>query len=160
MNPDPWAPLPPVPVDGLESIARAAWARIPILGWWLADLRWKRAAAPFRHMVHDHLIRRDSAPGQGFSDVETARIAARCAALVASEIGWPNDRFLPDDPAPTVFWAHEDGLDDTAAIMAIEAEWGIRIGDEEVVEWLSGDWQSFVGHVAVRIRPKEPGKTL
>jgi len=78
---------------------------------------------------------------------------------VATEIGWPNDRFLPSDPAATLLWAHEDGLDDTAAIMAIEAEWGIRIGDEEVVEWLAGDWQAFVARVAARIRRTEPGTT-
>ncbi|MFM7320983.1 MAG: hypothetical protein ACKO5K_05595, partial [Armatimonadota bacterium] len=116
------------------------------------DLQWKRAAAPFRDLVRALLVRRTTPQGHGFADLETARIAARCAAIVAAEMGWPNDRFVPEDPAATLFWAHEDGLDATAAVMAIEAEWGIHIDDTEFLAWIRGDWGRFVANVTGRVR--------
>jgi hypothetical protein len=50
-------------------------------------------------------------------------------------MGWPNDYFIPDDPAGGIFWAHEDGLDLESAVMDIEVYLEIHLEDAEIHTW-------------------------
>ena len=70
--------------------------------------------------------------------------AARMMTLLEEELGWKPPTFIPTDPCLVAFWAHEDGLDDVAAIRRIEHEWGIEFSDEELAKLQDYDLQAFI----------------
>jgi hypothetical protein len=134
--------------------------RIPVLGWTWADLRWKSRASSIIREIHTLLANRSIETVALFGDDPSLRdTAATLATIAAREIGWPNDRFLPDDPLATVLWAHEDGLDDMAAIQSIETTIGIELPLEWVESQWSGPWGDFVNAIHRKRFPLGFGST-
>ncbi len=64
--------------------------------------------------------------------------------LLEEELGWKPPAFILGDPCLVAFWAHEDGLDDVAAIRRIEHEWGIDFSYEELAKLQDYDLQAFI----------------
>lgn len=139
--------LPKLPIARLEGNGfDRALHKIPVAGWIWAHLRWQRRARETVRQVHRILRERSSAHnapcGKHAHSDETATALAR---MIADEIGWPSDRFHPNDPLQTILWAHRDGLDDTAAIDAIESRFDITIETSTLNELHEhGTWRDFV----------------
>lgn len=144
--------LPPLPRLDTAILEGTRFDRtleqIPVVGWIWADLRWKSRANPIVREIHALLANRSTVTVSIFGDDPSLReTAATMANIAAQEIGWPNDRFLPDDPLATVLWAHEDGLDDMAAIQSIEEEFGIVLPMDWIESEWSGTWGDFVNAI-------------
>lgn len=47
-------------------------------------------------------------------------IAAAVSRIIHENMGWPTDRYIPDDTMGILLWAHRDGLDDVGCIQDLE----------------------------------------
>ncbi len=144
--------LPPLPRLEMATLEGTRFdrtlERIPVVGWIWVDLRWKSRANPIVREIHTLLANRSIETVSFCDDDPSLRETAAAMAQIASdEIGWPNDRFLPHDPLATVLWAHEDGLDDTAALLAMEARFDIELPFPWVESRWAGTWGDFVKDV-------------
>ena len=123
-------------IDSSATKAEQFWRCIPILGWIIASTMWGERTRHIVRKIESQLKARfepDSALwGNSSAKIALARFVCKIAA---EEMGWPNDYFIPDDPAGVVFWAHEDGLDVESAVMEIEEHLGIQLEDTEVEAW-------------------------
>jgi hypothetical protein len=68
---------------------------------------------------------------------EKALFAQSICELAMLEMGWPNDHFLPDDPACVVFWNHRDSLDFATTVRDIEINFGIEVGEYDARKWFN-----------------------
>jgi len=125
-------------IDTSATKAERFWNHIPLLGWTLANVMWGERTGPIVKKIERQLKSRSELESALWG-VSAAKIAlARFVCKVAAEeMGWPNDYFIPDDPAGVVFWAHEDGLDVEAAVMEIEEHLDIKLEDAEVEAWFN-----------------------
>ncbi len=114
------------------SKAETFFGKIPFLGWMIArilqDRRFHPISITYKNLLsardHDVVIEKWHEDERGD--------AVRLMRILAEELGWRPPQFLPGDPCLVALWAYEDGLDDVAAILRIEDEWGIKFTDEEV----------------------------
>jgi hypothetical protein len=139
--------LPKLPIGRLEGNGFDRALRIiPVAGWIWADLRWQRRAQETIRQVHRILRERSSADNAPCGQqAHSSELETALARIIADEIGWPSDQFHPDDPLQTILWAHRDGLDDTAAIDAIESRFNIAIETSTLNELHEhGTWRDFV----------------
>ena len=125
-------------IDSSVTKAERFWRHIPILGWTLASMMWGERTRPIVKKIENQLKSR-SEPESGLWGANAAKITlARYVCKVAAEaMDWPNDYFIPDDPAGVVFWAHDDGLDVEIAVMEIEEHLGIKLENAEVEVWFN-----------------------
>lgn len=123
-------------IDASTTRAERFWALVPLLGWAIAGSLWDKRTRPIVVSIESQLNERQEPEsavwGEDTSRREVALIVCR---VVWKQLGWPNDHFIPEDPAAVVFWAHKDGLDVESAVMHLEDELGVRIGDAEVENW-------------------------
>ena len=68
-------------------------------------------------------------------DLQKALFAQSICELAMLEMGWPNDRFVPSDPAAIVFWNHRDTLDFSAVIRDLEDNLGMKITAADTDLW-------------------------
>ena len=123
-------------IDAATTRAERIWALIPLLGWAIAGSLWDKRTHPIVVSIESQLKERQGPESRVWGEDASRREVALIVCRVASkELGWPNDHFIPEDPAAVVFWAHKDGLDVESAVMHLEDELGIRIGDAEVENW-------------------------
>jgi len=149
-SPDPiLQPLPRLDTEMLEGTRfDRLLERIPIVGWIWADVRWRLRAFPLIREVHTRLAIRPTETLSLFGEAPSLQhTAATLATIAAQVIGWPSDRFLPDDPLATILWAHEDGLDDTSAILAMENEFGVELPMAWLETMWTGSWGDFVNAI-------------
>ena len=138
-------------IDSSVTKAERFWRHIPILGWMIASRMWGDRTRPIVKKIECQLKSR-SEPESGLWGESAAKIAlARFVCHVAAEeMGWPNDHFIPEDPAGIVFWAHDDGLDVTFAVTKIEDHLGIKLEDAAVEAWFHQTLGEVVEFVWVR----------
>ena len=75
-------------------------------------------------------------------------------AVLEEELGWEPPVFIPTDPCLVALWAHEDGLDDVAAIKRIEHDWGVQLSKEEIARVQGYDLQNFIS--LLRTKSQQP----
>jgi hypothetical protein len=88
----------------------------------------------FRPLVQDierQLLERTDTSGLWGPGPRRQKASASLCTLIMEELGWPNDRFMPEDPSGVAFWAHRDGLDGVTALMRLEREFEVHFPDEE-----------------------------
>ena len=148
---------PKLKADGFDSIeanetrAEKFWKRIPILGRTIAVSLWDARVHPIVEQVNSQLRQRAPIEEDEWGSDPARLEAAKFISLVAQrQIGWVNDRFSPLDPVSIVFWAHEDGLDDIAALQEIESEFDIKIEDSHITEIWQLNLSEFVNWVFER----------
>ena len=138
-------------IDASATKAEQFWNHIPLLGWTLAKIMWGERTYPIVKKIKCQLKSRCEPEGAlwgaNAAKIELARFVCRVAA---EEMGWPNDYFIPDDPASIVFWAHEDGLDVTFAVMEIEHHLDIKLENAEVEAWFDQTLGEVVEFLWVR----------
>jgi len=123
-------------IDASTTRAERIWALIPLLGWAIAGSLWDKRTRPIVVSIETQLKDREGPESSVWGEETTRReVALIVCRVVWKELGWPNDHFIPEDPAAVVFWAHKDGLDVESAVMQLEDELGIRIGEAEVENW-------------------------
>jgi hypothetical protein len=91
--------------------------------------------------------------------VEKALFAQSICELTMLEMGWPNDHFLPSDPAAIVFWNHRDGLDFATTIKDIESNLGIDIDSHDIEQWFDkpfGDVVDALWAEQIKILKEKP----
>lgn len=123
-------------IDSSATTAERLWKYIPILGWIIGSVMWSKRTRPIVKKIEGQLKARpepdDALWGGNAAKINLARSVCKIAA---EEMGWPNDYFIPDDPAGVVFWAHEDGLDVESAVLEIEQCMEIKLEVAEVEAW-------------------------
>lgn len=65
--------------------------------------------------------------------IEEKALARTIAQIAMAEMGWPNDRFIPDDPFEIVIWDAGDGLATGSALSKIERV--LRLAQKPESEW-------------------------
>jgi len=73
--------------------------------------------------------------------------------VAQTEMGWPTDAFVPDDPFAVVFWSYDDGLDMEWALMKIEDQLGFEIPGGDVEALASMKLGEFVSYLTQPERP-------
>lgn len=127
--------MKPLACDALTTThptrAEKALSWIPILGWTLASALEQRRFRPIVQDIERQLLDRPDTSGLWGPDPRRQKASAALRRLIMEELGWPNDRFIPEDPPGVVFWAHRDGLDGVTALTRLEREFGVQFPDEE-----------------------------
>ncbi len=125
-------------VDASATKAERFWMYVPILGWAFAQFLWNERTRPIvKNIKHQLQSRAKPEPLVWGENAERVSLAQYVCAVAKKEMGWPNDYFIPNDPAGIVFWAHDDGLDVEAAVTDIEKHLGIKLNNDEVEAWFS-----------------------
>ena len=138
-------PLPKAPLEATTpSRPEAFFGKIPILGWTIAHAMQNQRFHPIESAYKQILTSRDRDEALAEWSPDQRSDAARMMTLLEEELGWKPPTFIPTDPCLVAFWAHEDGLDDVAAIRRIEHEWGIEFSDEELAKLQDYDLQAFI----------------
>jgi len=70
------------------------------------------------------------------NDPERLKIAHLVCRLAQEYFWWPNDHFIPEDPASVAFYEHVDGMDFTGLVIGLEDELSTSFIDEEALAWL------------------------
>lgn len=123
-------------IDASATKVERLWKRVPVLGWTIAGMMWVERTRPIVKKIEGQLKARPKPDNAIWGDnAAKVALAHSVCKIAAEEMGWPNDHFVPDDPAGVVFWAHEDGLDVESAVLEIEQGLGIRLKDAEVEAW-------------------------
>jgi acyl carrier protein len=126
---------------------------LPIIGWTVAAALEKARFRPMVRTIDQQLRERPDTSEQWGSDPRRQEISATVRSLIAEELGWPNDHFIPDDPFGIAFWGHQDGLDDVSAAMRIEKQFGFRLPDSEWERfWCHGTLGEFVDRLIAHER--------
>ncbi len=109
---------------------------IPIFGPPIANLLRGLRIRPVVEQIERELLRRHppelSVWGE---DIDRALFAQSVCELAMLEMGWPNDHFVPADPAAVVFWNHRDNLDFDATIKDLEFNLGVSLGASDLSKW-------------------------
>jgi hypothetical protein len=127
-----------------------AW--IPLIGWSFVAALEKARFRPIIQEISGQLLARPDTVEHWQASEKFKSLGQPLRSLIASEFGWPNDHFLPEDPFVIVFWAHRDGLDQVFVIQTIEKESGIEItADDLKALWRDGTFGDFVKLIASRI---------
>lgn len=138
-------------IDAAATNAEKCWERIPILGWAIADMMWGKRTRPIAEKIERQLKDRSEPVSAVWGESAAGIALPRCICRVAAqEMGWPNDYFIPEDPAKIVFWAHNDGLDVESAVMEIEEHLDIKLEDAEVEAWFNQTLGEVVDFLWVR----------
>ena len=111
---------------------------IPIVGWTISHAMENARFKPIIREIEDQLLARPDTSDFWTSRNGSSEFTRLIRAILAKELDWPNDHFLPEDPMKILLWAHRDGLDGVFAIQAIEKEIGIRIPVEKFESFSSG----------------------
>ena len=137
--------------------AERFWRRIPVLGWGIANILWAERTRPIVEKIERQLKSRPE-PDSSLWGVDAAKVtlAHSVCRIVADEMSWPNARFVPDDPADVLLWAHQDGLDVEAAIMELEHYLGIKLEEAEVEAWFSRTWGEVIEFLWIRQQALHP----
>ena len=144
-------PLSKAPLEATTpSRPEAFFGKIPLLGWAIAHAMQHQRFHPIENAYKQTLTSRgrDEALAEWSPDQRSD--AARMMTLLEEEFGWKPPAFIPTDPCLVAFWAHEDGLDDVAAIRRIEHEWGIEFSDEEIAKLQDYDLQAFIALIKTK----------
>lgn len=140
------APLDAGEIDRVTgpTDAERFWAKIPLLGVSIASAMWTGRYLPIRRRFFAQLESRPESV-LGAWDDEIQSFASEVCRIAQAEMGWPNARFVPEDPYRVVFWSFDDGLDLECAMQEIAERFGIPDFDVHDVErWLEGDLGTFV----------------
>ena len=132
---------------------------IPIIGWIFGAALGRERFAPVVQRYEGTLKQRDPMLVRDTWKVEEREIVDRLAIIVSEEIGWKYPRFMPTDPLSVVFWAHQDGLDDAAAVQRIEQEFGITMSLEESCSLSRGTMIDLVAAIRAKRANQAPEPT-
>lgn len=148
-------PLPKAPLEAtMPSKTEAFFAKMPVLGWAIAHAFQKQRFRPIEDAYKKLLMSRDRDESLAQWPPEQRSDAAVLMAVLEEELGWTPPRFVPTDPCLVAFWAHEDGLDDLAALKRIEHEWGIELSNEEIASIQDYNLQDFIS--LLRTKSQQP----
>ncbi len=135
-------------VGRLERVARS----FPILGWWVAWNAWQRRTAPIVSDVSAQLSARSPTDPEVWGpDPRRQELAFWLCVVAKQEMAWPNDHFIPTDPARIIFWSHEDGLDFDCALLEIHHRFGLKIPRGEANSWFRGTFGDVVDDILIRL---------
>lgn len=144
-------PLPKAPLEATEpSKCEAFLRKIPFLGWAIAHALEGQRFQPIEQEYKKLLRSRDRDEVLALWSPEQRQDVARLMTLFEEELGWKPPAFIPTDPCLVAFWAHEDGLDNVAAIKRIEHEWGIEFSDRDIAKIPHYDLQSFIALIKTK----------
>lgn len=108
-----------------------------ISDWIDAAIVWAGCPGPIGREIARQLRNRPRPPDSIWGDdPERIHLARLVCRLAHENLWWPNDHFIPEDPARVAFFEHEDGLDLTAMVIDLEQALGTRFSDQEVLSWL------------------------
>lgn len=134
--------------------AEASWLErvapyVPVLGWIVHSHLWTKRVGPIRQRLINQLVSRPRSARRAWEGEARYRTIAQTVCEIAqTEMGWPNDAFIPADPFAVVFWSYDDGLDMEVAIMAIEDQLDLKIPDADVVDFSDKSLGEFVSYLA------------
>ena len=111
---------------------------LPIIGWTFAAALEQARFRPMVRTIEQQLRERPDTSEHWGADPRRQEIAAAVRSLIAEELGWPNDHFIPEDPFGIAFWGHQQGCEDVQTIMRIEEHFSFRFPDSE--------WERFWRH--------------
>ncbi len=154
----------PLGCDSVEttrpSIAERVWMWIPFIGWLIAAAMHQARVRPMVDDVRSQLQARPCTAESWEGDSRRLALARRVRAIIAEEIGWPNDHFIEMDPTAILLWSHRDGLDGVAVWQSLEAECQIKLPVAEFGEWLErGTLGGLVDALLARM-PESPPPLL
>lgn len=109
---------------------------IPFLGWSITSAMHQARVRPMVDDVRSQLRARPCTAESWAGDSRRLALARRVRAIIAEEIGWPNDHFIETDPTAILLWSHRDGLDAVAVWQSLEAECQLNLPVAEFGEWL------------------------
>lgn len=111
---------------------------IPFLGWTLSHAMERERFKPMIREIEDQLLARSDTSDFWACRNDSVEITKTICRIIAKELGWPNDYFLPEDPMQILLWAHRDGLDGVFAIQEIEKALGVSIPTEMAERFFIG----------------------
>lgn len=89
---------------------------------------------------------------------EHAAIARTCREILSAEMGWPSDRFVPEDPVDVLLWEHGHHLVDyesESAVQAMELALGLTLSDD----FWERSLQLTFGELVDRLVQEQGGKS-
>jgi hypothetical protein len=108
----------------------------PLIGPYIANLLYGfRTRAVVESVERELRRRRRPELNVWGDDIPKALFAQSICELAMLEMGWPNDHFLPTDPAAVVFWNHRDSLDFATALKDIETNIEVDIDQGDIEVW-------------------------
>jgi hypothetical protein len=108
-------------IDSSASPAEGRWRLIPIFGWAMAASMWSARTRTVVIKIAEQLEARQKPAASIWGDnADKTALAQYVCLAVRNGIGWPNDYFIPSDPAYVVFWSYRDGLGLDELILEIE----------------------------------------
>jgi len=138
-------PLPKALLEATTpSRGEVFFRKIPLLGWTIAHAIQEHRFHPIENAYKEILASRGRNETLAEWPADQRSDAARMMTVLEEELGWKPPAFIPADPCLVAFWAHQDGLDDVAAIRRIEHEWGIEFSDGEIAKLQDFDLQAFI----------------
>lgn len=111
---------------------------IPLLGWTLSHAMARERFKPMIREINNQLLARHDSSDFWTCRNESFEIAKTTCRIIAKELDWINDHFLPEDPMQILLWAHRDGLDGVFAIQEIEKALGICVPAEMAESFFIG----------------------
>lgn len=116
-----------------DSMLEGVCTWVPILGWCVGALSWHlRSRSIVRHIERQLKARLPIDPEVWVADGGRREFARWLSVTIAGEMGWCNDRFVPDDPIKILCWAHRDGLDINFLLDDLADKIGRPLSDDEV----------------------------
>ncbi len=90
------------------SWGEKCWRWVPFMGWTIANELEKRRLSLGLELLAQQLASRPVLRSQAISDNDVrARVAAFIARTVKDCVGWPNDRFISEDPYSLMMFSDE-----------------------------------------------------
>jgi hypothetical protein len=134
-----------------ETEAEKFWKRIPFLGWIVGSILWTNKTQWVPRRIKQQLLDRPkpdaSVWGTAGLRIETAQFICKTAF---QDMGWPNDHFVPNDPANILLWAFDDFYGTALLVSEIEEHFGIELKAADVEKWSDGTLETMVDDITLQ----------
>jgi hypothetical protein len=144
-------PLDPEKYDRIDQEATKpewVWRRVPIVGWMISTILWELRNRPLFDDYCSVLNDRQKIDLGIWGSERCQEIASSLCRAAKSEIGWPNDHFIPSDPIRIALWSFHDGLDAEEAIMRVGDDLQLDIKWKELIPIWNSELSHLVDYIA------------